>query len=72
MPFIIFAYVLSQGSNGVVICIIASSGVSSSDVRSILRTFRQTTGCNGDIVISIVQEPNMEPNLVVTTVVTCG
>ncbi|PHT73902.1 hypothetical protein T459_21179 [Capsicum annuum] len=61
-----------KGSNGVVICIIASSGVSSSDVRSILRTFRQTTGCNGDIVISIVQEPNMEPNLVVTTVVTCG
>ncbi|KAG5628739.1 hypothetical protein H5410_000456 [Solanum commersonii] len=62
-----------KGSNGVVICIIASSGVvSSSDVRSILRTFRQTTGCNGDIVISIVQEANMEPNLIVTTIVTCG
>lgn len=56
-----------------VICIIASSGVvNSSDVRSILRTFRQTTGCNGDIVISIVQEANLEPNLIVTTVVTCG
>ncbi|KAL3379389.1 hypothetical protein AABB24_000214 [Solanum stoloniferum] len=62
-----------KGSNGVVICIIASSGVvSSSDVCSILRTFRQTTGCNGDIVISIVQEANMEPNLIVTTIVTCG
>ncbi|CAN4087555.1 unnamed protein product [Withania somnifera] len=62
-----------KGSNGVVICIIASSGVvRSSDVHSILRTFRQTTGCNGDIVISIVQEANMEPNLIVTTVVTCG
>ncbi|MCD7454426.1 hypothetical protein HAX54_024825 [Datura stramonium] len=62
-----------KGSNGVVICIIASSGVvNSSDVHSILRTFRRTTGCNGDIVISIVQEANMEPNLIVTTVVTCG
>ncbi|XP_055819141.1 protein ACCUMULATION AND REPLICATION OF CHLOROPLASTS 3, chloroplastic isoform X1 [Solanum dulcamara] len=62
-----------KGSNGVVICIIASSGVvSSSDVRSILRTFRQITGCNGDIVISIVQEASMEPNIIVTTVVTCG
>ncbi|XP_015063167.1 protein ACCUMULATION AND REPLICATION OF CHLOROPLASTS 3 [Solanum pennellii] len=62
-----------KGSNGVVICIIASSGVVNfSDVRNILRTFRQTTGCNGDIVISIVQEANLEPNLIVTTVVTCG
>ncbi|XP_059278682.1 protein ACCUMULATION AND REPLICATION OF CHLOROPLASTS 3, chloroplastic [Lycium ferocissimum] len=62
-----------KGSNGVVICIIASSGVvNSSDVGSILHTFRQTTGCNGDIVISIVQEPNMEPSLIVTTLVTCG
>nr|XP_016432427.1 PREDICTED: protein ACCUMULATION AND REPLICATION OF CHLOROPLASTS 3-like isoform X2 [Nicotiana tabacum] len=62
-----------KGSNGVIICIIASSGVvNSSNVHSILHTFRQTTGCNGDIVISIVQEPNMEPNLIVTTLVTCG
>lgn len=62
-----------KGSNGMVICIIASSGVvSSSDVRSILHTFRETTGCSGDVVISIVQEANMEPNLIVTTVVTCG
>ncbi|KAJ8574260.1 hypothetical protein K7X08_026065 [Anisodus acutangulus] len=62
-----------KGSNGVVICIIASSGVvNSSDVRSILYTFRKTTGCNGDIVISIVQEHNMEPNLIVTTLITCG
>nr|XP_016483591.1 PREDICTED: protein ACCUMULATION AND REPLICATION OF CHLOROPLASTS 3-like isoform X3 [Nicotiana tabacum] len=62
-----------KGSNGVIICIIASSGaVNSSNVHSILHTFRQTTGCNGDIVISIVQEPNMEANLIVTTLVTCG
>ncbi|KAK4380550.1 hypothetical protein RND71_002412 [Anisodus tanguticus] len=62
-----------KGSNGVVICIITSSGVvDSSDVRSVLYTFRKTTGCNGDIVISIVQEHNMEPNLIVTTLITCG
>ncbi|KAA8529925.1 hypothetical protein F0562_034471 [Nyssa sinensis] len=66
-----FLSVAVKDLNGVVICILASSGViDSSDVQAFLQTFRQTTECMGEIVVSIVHQPNLEPNLIVTTVIT--
>ncbi|KAH7839332.1 hypothetical protein Vadar_002756 [Vaccinium darrowii] len=59
--------------DGIVICILLSSAViDSSDVNAFLPTFRQTTECSGGIIISSVHEPNMEPNLIMATVLTVG
>ncbi|CAK9179490.1 unnamed protein product [Ilex paraguariensis] len=59
--------------NGVVICILASSGViNSNDVHTIIQNFRQTTECEGEIVVSVVHEPTLETNLIVTTLITVG
>ncbi|XP_059446960.1 protein ACCUMULATION AND REPLICATION OF CHLOROPLASTS 3, chloroplastic [Corylus avellana] len=57
--------------NGVVICILASSNaVDKSD--AFLRTFRQTTEYAGSIILSLIHEPNLEPNLLLTTVLIVG
>ncbi|KAG5531932.1 hypothetical protein RHGRI_026514 [Rhododendron griersonianum] len=59
--------------DGVVICILSSSAViDRSDVNAFLHTFRQTTECMGGIIISLVQEPTLEPNLIMATVLTIG
>ncbi|KAF7133548.1 hypothetical protein RHSIM_Rhsim09G0078600 [Rhododendron simsii] len=59
--------------DGVVICILSSSAViDRSDVNAFLNTFRQTTECMGGIIISLVHEPTMEPNLIMATVLTIG
>ncbi|KAK8507917.1 hypothetical protein V6N13_055387 [Hibiscus sabdariffa] len=59
--------------NGMVICVVASSNViSNDDLQAFLRTFRQTTEYTKDIIISVVHEPKLEPNLLVTTVVILG
>nr|GMD20967.1 protein ACCUMULATION AND REPLICATION OF CHLOROPLASTS 3 [Ipomoea batatas] len=59
--------------DGVILCVIASSNaLDSSNVHTICHTFRQTTGWKGDIVISIVYEPNVEANLILTTIIMCG
>uniref|UniRef100_A0A5B6YP81 Protein ACCUMULATION AND REPLICATION OF CHLOROPLASTS 3 n=2 Tax=Davidia involucrata TaxID=16924 RepID=A0A5B6YP81_DAVIN len=68
-----FLSVAVKDLNGVVICILASSGViGSSDVQDFLQTFRQITECMGEIIISIIHQPNLEPNLIVTTIITIG
>ncbi|KAM7487850.1 hypothetical protein LguiB_025334 [Lonicera macranthoides] len=57
--------------NGVVVCILSSSdAIDCSDVHSVLQSFRQTTECNGAVIISKIHEANLEPNLIVTTVIT--
>nr|XP_011463496.1 PREDICTED: protein ACCUMULATION AND REPLICATION OF CHLOROPLASTS 3 isoform X2 [Fragaria vesca subsp. vesca] len=59
--------------DGMVICIVASSGaIDNSDVQETLRTFRQTTEYEGEILISTIREPSLEPNLLVTTVFILG
>ncbi|GMJ04506.1 ACCUMULATION AND REPLICATION OF CHLOROPLASTS 3 [Hibiscus trionum] len=59
--------------NGMVICVVASSNViSDDDLQAFLHTFRQTTEYAKDIIISVVHEPKLEPNLLVTTVVILG
>ncbi|KAA3466279.1 protein ACCUMULATION AND REPLICATION OF CHLOROPLASTS 3 [Gossypium australe] len=56
-----------------VICVVASSNViNNNDVQAFLHTFRQTTEYTKDIIISVVHEPKLEPNLLVTTVVILG
>lgn len=63
----------AQDLNGVVVCILSSSdAIDSSDVHSVLQYFRQTTECNGAVIISKIHEANLEPNLIVTTVITLG
>ncbi|KAI8538670.1 hypothetical protein RHMOL_Rhmol09G0122600 [Rhododendron molle] len=59
--------------DGVVICILSSSAVvDRSDVNAFLHTFRQTTEYMGGIIISLVHEPTMEPNLIMATVLAIG
>ncbi|XP_074341776.1 protein ACCUMULATION AND REPLICATION OF CHLOROPLASTS 3, chloroplastic isoform X2 [Apium graveolens] len=56
----------------VALCLTSSGAVKSNDVLSVLHLFRQTAEFKGSIIVSIVHEPNMEPNLIATTVVTLG
>ncbi|CAL5210142.1 unnamed protein product [Lathyrus oleraceus] len=59
--------------NSAVICIIAcSEPINDSDIAVFLHTFRQTTEYTRDIIISTVLEPDVEPNLLITTVLTLG
>lgn len=54
-----------------VICVLASSNtVDKSD--AFLRTFRQTAEYAGSIILSMIHEPNLEPNLLLTTVLIVG
>lgn len=51
-----------------IICIVASSvALQKKDVKTILRTFRQTMEYTGDIIVSTVHEPDLEPKVLVTT-----
>ncbi|KAG2254289.1 hypothetical protein Bca52824_084425 [Brassica carinata] len=51
-----------------IICIVASSvALQKRDVKTILRTFRQTMEYTGDIIVSTVHEPDLEPKVLVTT-----
>ncbi|XP_057962987.1 protein ACCUMULATION AND REPLICATION OF CHLOROPLASTS 3, chloroplastic isoform X2 [Malania oleifera] len=64
-----FLGVSMKDLKGMVICVLASSGViNSSDVNAFLQTFRQTTDCTSEIVISTTQESNLKTNLIITTV----
>ncbi|XP_031283124.1 protein ACCUMULATION AND REPLICATION OF CHLOROPLASTS 3-like isoform X2 [Pistacia vera] len=59
--------------NGMVICIVASSElIDEDDILGYLHTFRQTIEYTREIIISSVHEPNLESNLLITTVVTLG
>ncbi|KAG6759450.1 hypothetical protein POTOM_035928 [Populus tomentosa] len=59
--------------NGIVICIIASSVLmDDKDVHASLLTFRRTANYTGEIIICTSHEPNLEPNMLVTTVVIVG
>lgn len=56
-----------------IICVLAcSDAINSNDVRKFVHTFRQTTGYAKEILISTFQEPSLEPNLLVTTVLVTG
>jgi hypothetical protein len=63
----------AQELNGIVICIIASSVLmDDKDVHASLLTFRRTANYTGEIIICTSHEPNLEPNMLVTTVVIVG
>ncbi|WCJ33732.1 Protein ACCUMULATION AND REPLICATION OF CHLOROPLASTS 3 chloroplastic [Euphorbia peplus] len=68
-----FIGVTAESSNGVTICIIASSDfIEKCDVETSLLTFRETAEYKGKIIISTAHEPNLDSNTIVTTVVTLG
>ncbi|KAF8097623.1 hypothetical protein N665_0285s0054 [Sinapis alba] len=51
-----------------IICIVASSvALQKKDVRTIIGTFRQAMEYTGDIIVSTVHEPDLEPKVLVTT-----
>ncbi|KAL7000690.1 hypothetical protein U1Q18_001843 [Sarracenia purpurea var. burkii] len=59
--------------DGIIICVLASSAViDRSNMNDFLHTFRKATECRGEIIISSVHESNMEPNLIMATVITIG
>ncbi|MCL7049895.1 hypothetical protein MKW94_001554 [Papaver nudicaule] len=59
--------------NEMVVCTVASCDVKEhNDIHEFLQAFRQTTGFKKDIVLSVFCEPNLEKNLVVTTVIALG
>ncbi|XVE91892.1 hypothetical protein REPUB_Repub01dG0050600 [Reevesia pubescens] len=59
--------------DGLVICVVACSNViNNDDVQAFLHTFRQTAEYTKDIIISVIHEPNLEPNLLITTVIILG
>lgn len=62
----------TQDLGTVALCLTSSGAVKSNDVQSVLHLFRQTAEFNGAIIVSIIHDPNMEPNLIATTVVTLG
>ncbi|CAI9774707.1 unnamed protein product [Fraxinus pennsylvanica] len=62
-----------KDTNGVILCIFASSGiVECSNVHILLHNFRLTTQYQGKIIISIVHEPSLEPDIILTTVIAFG
>ncbi|KAH6792646.1 hypothetical protein C2S52_003123, partial [Perilla frutescens var. hirtella] len=59
--------------DGVVLCVIASSGaVDCSEADNILHTVRVITKCNGEIIVSVVNEPYLEANTIVATIIVFG
>ncbi|KAK7280560.1 hypothetical protein RJT34_25624 [Clitoria ternatea] len=68
-----FLGVRLKDPNSIVICILTSSVlISDSDIATFLHTFRRTTEYTRDIIISTVHEPDVEPNQLITTVLTLG
>ncbi|KZV31391.1 protein ACCUMULATION AND REPLICATION OF CHLOROPLASTS 3 [Dorcoceras hygrometricum] len=58
---------------GVILCIFASSDITvCGDATTIFQTVRLTIGWNSEIVVSIVHESNLEPNVILTTVIAFG
>lgn len=56
-----------------VICVVTTSNIiGNNDLQSFLHTFRQITEYTGETIVSFVHEPNLEPDLLETTVVTLG
>ncbi|KAL0409070.1 UNVERIFIED_CONTAM: protein ACCUMULATION AND REPLICATION OF CHLOROPLASTS 3 [Sesamum radiatum] len=59
--------------DGVILCIIASSGVAEcSDANNILNIVRAITKCKGEIIVSVVHESNQEPNTILATIIVFG
>ncbi|KAK4423331.1 protein ACCUMULATION AND REPLICATION OF CHLOROPLASTS 3 [Sesamum alatum] len=59
--------------DGVILCIIASSGVADCiDANDVLNIIRVVTKCKGEIIVSIVHEPNQEPNNILATIIVFG
>ncbi|XP_021856013.2 protein ACCUMULATION AND REPLICATION OF CHLOROPLASTS 3, chloroplastic isoform X2 [Spinacia oleracea] len=57
--------------DGVVICILSSSSaIADNDACTLFGTFREATDCTKEVIISTVQNPDMKPNMISTTIIT--
>lgn len=57
--------------DGLVICILSSGNVDDcNSVPTILHVFRQLTECEQDVMISVVHDPDLQPNVITTTIIT--
>ncbi|KAG9442443.1 hypothetical protein H6P81_018297 [Aristolochia fimbriata] len=62
-----------KGLSGIVFCIIASTTeMSRSDLDLFVHVFRETTQCTSEIVVSAILEPNLENNMILTTILVMG
>ncbi|CAN1137691.1 Protein ACCUMULATION AND REPLICATION OF CHLOROPLASTS 3, chloroplastic [Linum perenne] len=62
-----------KNSNGMVFCIITSSDImEDEDLHATLDIFRQTLQFTGKVVIASSHEPNLEPNMLVTSIIVIG
>lgn len=62
-----------QDLNGLVIVTFSSASyLDQSDLHSAIVMFRQISECKSEIVVSRVQEPQLESNLVITTLLIVG
>ncbi|XP_074294286.1 protein ACCUMULATION AND REPLICATION OF CHLOROPLASTS 3, chloroplastic [Silene latifolia] len=59
--------------DGVVLCVLtSSSAIGDNDVCNLLRAFREATKCTKEVIISVVQNPVMKPNLIASSVIIVG
>ncbi|XP_047330382.1 protein ACCUMULATION AND REPLICATION OF CHLOROPLASTS 3, chloroplastic [Impatiens glandulifera] len=61
-----------KNHGGTVICIVASPVIDKNDVVSFLDTFRQVTDFSGEIALAVVEEHNVVPNQIISTVIALG
>uniref|UniRef100_A0A0A0KMW0 Protein ACCUMULATION AND REPLICATION OF CHLOROPLASTS 3 n=1 Tax=Cucumis sativus TaxID=3659 RepID=A0A0A0KMW0_CUCSA len=58
---------------GMVVCIVASSSIiDDNDKSTLLKTFREVTTYTGKVILSTIQDLNIEPNFLMTTVLIVG
>ncbi|XP_022992937.1 protein ACCUMULATION AND REPLICATION OF CHLOROPLASTS 3 [Cucurbita maxima] len=58
---------------GAVLCIVASSSIiDDNDKSTLLKTFREVTAYTGKVILSIIQDLNLEPNFLMTTILIVG
>ena len=56
-----------------VVCIVASSSIiDDNDKSTLLKTFREVTTYTGKVILSTIQDLNIEPNFLMTTVLIVG
>ncbi|KAK9115701.1 hypothetical protein Sjap_014648 [Stephania japonica] len=59
--------------SGLLVCTLATAcAVDRDDTNTFLHVFRQTTGWKQELLVAVVHEPNLEPDIFVTTVIFLG
>lgn len=72
--YLVFGVIFgAQNSNGLVIFTLASaSPLEENDLLAHVQIFRQITSCTCEIIFSRIHEPDLEPNLIILTLLIVG